>query len=308
MNQSTSHIFLVRPANFNFNTDTAESNAFQHKVNLSPEQIKQKVHEEFDGYVSRLKENGVEVLVIDDSLTPVKPDAIFPNNWGSFHADGTVILYPMAAPNRRTEKRAEVIQTIQRDYEIRELIDLSKYENENRFLEGTGSIIFDHIHKIAYACLSPRTDKDILIEVCNLIDYTPKYFTSTDKNGKEIYHTNVMMCVSKNFSVICLESIKNEKERKMIIESLNNTGHDIIDISLEQVNHFAGNMLSVKNNQHKELLVMSQSAYDILTETQRKKLQNYCQLLPVHINTIETIGGGSARCMISEIFLKKFKP
>lgn len=305
MRQSTSNIMLVRPASFNFNTETAESNAFQNHVDLKPEEIKEKALEEFDAFVEKLKTKGVNILVIEDTPIPPKPDAIFPNNWGSFHEDGTVILYPMAAPNRRIEKREEIIHKIKEKFTVKKLIDLSKYEDENRFLEGTGSIIFDHIHKIAYACLSPRTDKDIFIEVCKIINYKPICFTSIDKAGQEIYHTNVMMCISEKFSVICLESIVNENEKKDVIHSLTTTGHQIIDISLDQVKHFAGNMLSIKSMENNELIILSQSAYDILTTGQKKEIEKYCEMLPMNINTIETIGGGSARCMISEIFLEK---
>lgn len=304
IHQSTSNIMLVRPASFNFNTETAESNVFQNHVDLKPEEIKEKALEEFDAFVEKLKTKGVNIFVIEDTPIPPKPDAIFPNNWGSFHKNGTVILYPMAAPNRRIEKREEIINKIKEKFIVKKLIDLSKYENENRFLEGTGSIIFDHINKIAYACLSPRTDKDIFIEVCKIIHYKPICFTSTDKDGKEIYHTNVMMCISEKFSVLCLESIKDKKENQMVVDSLTSTGHQIVDISFEQVNHFAGNMLSLKNNHNNELLVLSQSAYDILTPTQKSTIQKHCEMVPMKINIIETIGGGSARCMISEIFLE----
>ena len=305
MKQSSSHIFLVRPANFGFNAETATSNAFQNKLNLDPGELKEKVLAEFDAYVEALRAKGVDVKVIQDTMDPVKPDAVFPNNWGSFHADGKVILYPMEAPNRRIEKRGDVIDGFKADYKVEELIDLSKYEKEGKFCEGTGSIIFDHIHKVAYACLSPRTDKDVFIEVCDLLNYKPVCFTSTDANGQEIYHTNVMMCVSEKFSVICLESIANEEEKECVINTLEETGHEIVDITFEQMNHFAGNMLSVCNNKGDEFLVMSQSAYDVLTDDQKEAIETYCQMLPVNIKTIETIGGGSARCMISEVFTPK---
>jgi hypothetical protein len=303
MKQSTNHIFLVRPANFGFNTETAASNAFQKKPDLTSAEIKEKVWAEFDGYVNKLQSKGIDVTVIQDTEKPVKPDAIFPNNWGSFHADGTMVLYPMEAPNRRPEKSEDIISWLKDNYEIKKTIDLSKYEQENSFLEGTGSIIFDHIHQIAYACLSPRTDKDIFIEICDQLGYTPLYFTSTDTNGQEIYHTNVMMCVSEKFSVICLESIRDEQERETVIRSLEETGHEIIAITFAQVNHFAGNMLSVISQEDTELLIMSKSAYHVLSLEQKEALESYATLLPVDISTIESIGGGSVRCMISEIFL-----
>ncbi|WP_075591382.1 citrulline utilization hydrolase CtlX [Labilibacter marinus] len=303
MIQSTSNIFLVRPANFGFNAETAVSNAFQNKTELSQDDLKQRVIAEFDAFAEHLKLKGINVMVVQDTDEPKKPDAIFPNNWGSFHANGKAILYPMATPNRQAEKRPEILNQIKEQFEISELIDLSEYEKQHKFLEGTGSIIFDHINKLAYACISPRTDKDVLNELCNKIGYKPIAFTSTDKNGQEIYHTNVMMCVSEKFSVICLESIIDEEEKKLVINSLESTGHEIIDISLDQVNHFAGNMLSLKNKDQKEILVMSQSAYNILSDYQKLALDTYCEPCPIPIDTIETIGGGSARCMISEIFL-----
>ncbi|GAF05057.1 citrulline utilization hydrolase CtlX [Saccharicrinis fermentans] len=303
MTQATSNILLVRPANFGFNPQTAISNAFQNTVDMDAAEIKKQVLKEFDTFANRLKDKGVNVMVIQDTDTPIKPDAIFPNNWGSFHADGTVILYPMATPNRQVEKRPDIIECIKKHFDIKEIIDFSRYEEEGFALEGTGSIIFDHLHKIAYAGLSPRTNKDLFIKLCDSIHYKPISFTATDKTGQEIYHTNVMMCVSEKFSVICLESIHNQEERNTVIHSLEHTGHQIIDISLEQVNHFAGNMLSLVTRKGEEILVMSQSAYQVLTKKQRSALENYCEPFPMHIQTIEKIGGGSARCMISEIFL-----
>ncbi|MGQ1787744.1 MULTISPECIES: citrulline utilization hydrolase CtlX [unclassified Saccharicrinis] len=303
MNQSTSNILLVRPANFTFNQQTAISNAFQNTVDLSPEEIKARVIEEFDTFAERLINKGVNVMVVQDTHTPIKPDAVFPNNWGSFHADGTAILYPIATPNRQVEKRPEIIGQIKARFKIEKLIDLSNHEAECKFLEGTGSIVFDHMHKIAYACLSPRTDRDVFIELCDIINYKPVYFTATDKSGQEIYHTNVMMSVSKMFSVICLESIKDERERNLVIDSLEQTGHEIISITLEQVNYFAGNMISLLTQSGEEILVMSLSAFEVLTDQQKEAIGNYCEPFPMNTKTIETIGGGSARCMISEIFL-----
>ncbi len=303
MKQSTDHIFLVRPANFGFNKETSTSNAFQNNLDLTQKEIRENVLCEFDNYIAKLKEVGVDVTVIEDTKYPIKPDAVFPNNWGSFHADGTIILYPMEALNRRVEKRDDIIEDFKRNYKVKNVIDLSKYEQEGKFCEGTGSIIFDHINKIAYACLSSRTDNGIFSEVCNLINYKPICFTSKDADGKEIYHTNVMMCVSEKFAVVCLESIINEDEKNLVVTSLIETGHEIVDITFEQVCHFAGNMLSVYNHSGKEFLVMSQSAFNVLSTKQKDVLQNYSQLLPVNIGTIEKIGGGSVRCMISEIFL-----
>ena len=302
--QTTNSVFLVRPANFGFNVETAVSNVFQNKMSEKEEVIQSKVLKEFDVFTSTLRSKGVNVFVFDDTPTPVKPDAIFPNNWISLHSNGKVILYPMCTPNRRIERRQDIIDSLAKKFNIAEVIDLSGSEADNKFMEGTGSIVFDHTNRIAYACLSPRTDKDVFLEVCSILQYKPVYFYSRDKSGKKIYHTNVVMCVGKGFAVICLESITDRKERENVVEMLTGTGNQIIDISFEQMVSFAGNMLAIRSNDGKELLVMSQTSYDSLTKNQRETLEKYCELVPLSINTIETIGGGSARCMIAEIFLQ----
>ena len=302
--QTTNSVFLVRPANFGFNVETAVSNVFQNKMSEKEEVIQSKVLKEFDVFTSTLRSTGVNVFVFDDTPTPVKPDAIFPNNWISLHSNGKVILYPMCTPNRRIERRQDIIDSLAKKFNIAEVIDLSGSEADNKFMEGTGSIVFDHTNRIAYACLSPRTDKDVFLKVCSILQYKPVYFYSRDKSGKEIYHTNVVMCIGKGFAVICLESITDKKERENVVEMLTGTGNQIIDISFEQMVSFAGNMLAIRSNDGKELLVMSQTSYDSLTKNQRETLEKYCELVPLSINTIETIGGGSARCMIAEIFLQ----
>ena len=303
--QATNHILLIRPANFNFNSQTAISNAFQQLSNESELATRQAAINEFDAFAKKIAAKGVNVTIIEDTLFPPKPDAIFPNNWVSFHADGKVILYPLCAPNRRPERRIDIIEKLKEKFLVKEVIDLSYYEKENRFLESTGSIVFDRENKIAYACLSPRTDKNIFIEVCNLLQYKPIYFTANDKNGQAIYHTNVMMCVGSSFCVICLESITDKQERETICNSLISTGHQIIDISFEQTSNFAGNLLELSTGQEQNVLVLSQTAYENLHPKQKTTLENLVELLPVPIKTIETIGGGSARCMIAEIFLDR---
>ena len=302
--QTTKNILLIRPSNFAFNSETAASNAFQIELNESEEVIKQKKLQEFDIFVSTLKSKAVNVFAFEDTIYPQKPDAIFPNNWVTFHSNGTVILYPMFAPNRRHERRQDIIDSLKKNFEVTKILDLSKYENENRYLEGTGSIIFDHINKIAYACLSPRTDKELFIEVCDYLNYKPIHFYSHDKSGKEIYHTNVMMCIGEMFSVVCLESITDKDERELIIKSLTETGHQVIDITFEQMKNFAGNMLSIQTNNNRSILALSQTSFDSLTIIQKKEIEKYTELVPLSIKTIETIGGGSARCMIAEIFLQ----
>ena len=302
--QNTNHILLVKPAHFTFNKETAGSNAFQNLLNEKEEFIKQKVLLEFENFASTLRSKGVQVTVVEDTPMPVKPDAVFPNNWASFHEDGTIVLYPMFAPNRRLERRQDIIDLLKKDFIVTSVIDLSRFESENKFLEGTGSIVFDHLHKTAYACLSPRTDKDLFIETCRQLNYKPVYFIADDAQGKQIYHTNVMMCIAEKFAVICLASITDKKEKEAVIKALTDSGHELVDISFEQMNKFAGNMLEIKDKQEKKMLAMSKSAYDSLTPDQRKQIEKSCELLPLPIHTIETIGGGSARCMMAEVYLK----
>ncbi|MFN0139843.1 MAG: citrulline utilization hydrolase CtlX [Pyrinomonadaceae bacterium] len=299
--QTTNNILLIRPANFGFNNETRASNVFQKELSEDAETIRQKASHEFEAFAAKLKSHGVNVRVFDDTPSPAKTDAVFPNNWISFHADGTVILYPMLSSNRRLEKRAEIIEALRNEFEITKIIDLSAYEDEDRFLEGTGSVVFDHEHKIAYAAVSPRTDKELFVSLCEKLDYEPVTFTARDRAGVEIYHTNVLMCVGERFAVVCLESITDEHERADVADRLTATSHEIVDITFEQMNSFAGNMLAVADN----LLVMSQSAYDSLSGAQIHTLEKYCEPLPLAIPTIETVGGGSARCMIAEIFLPK---
>ncbi len=305
--QASKNILLIRPSCFAFNAETAASNAFQVIINSSEEEIKQQKLQEFDAFVNTLTTKGVRVNVIEDTVLPGKPDAIFPNNWVSFHADGTVILYPMQAKNRRPERREDILEILRKDYQIHKVVDLSHYEEQNKFLEGTGSIIFDHVNKLAFACLSPRTDKELLIEVCTYLDYKPIYFYAHDKKGKEIYHTNVMMCIAEKFAVICLESINDSKEKSDVVEALTETGHEIVDISFEQMICFAGNMLGLKTKDDKSILALSQTSFNSLTVKQRTAIEKYTELVPLFINTIETMGGGSARCMIAEIFLPQIE-
>lgn len=305
MLQTATDILLIKPANFAFNTETAVSNAFQHKLNTSREEIEQHVQQEFEAFVSALKAKNIGVHVFEDTPQVPKPDAIFPNNWVSFHPDGKVILYPMCTPNRRLERRMDIIETLKNEFEIEEIIDLSGYEQKEQFLEGTGSIVFDHINQIAYACLSPRTHPEPLATLCEQLQYQPVCFHAHDANGQAIYHTNVMMCVVAAFAVVCLDSITDRAERDQIVHLLKSTGHELIDISLEQMNQFAGNMLCLQNQQGENILALSASAFASLSSRQKQALGQYAELLPLSIPTIETIGGGSARCMMAELFLQK---
>ncbi len=304
MEQLSNNILLVRPANFGFNIETAVSNAFQQILDISGSDLKNKVAEEFENFALTLQKNNIHVEVANDTSHPIKPDAIFPNNWISFHKDGTVILYPMCTANRRLERRQDILRSLSRKYEVRKVLDLSYFESEEKYLEGTGSIVFDHLNKVAYACLSPRTHKEVLLRLCEAIGYEAFYFTSVDEKGKEVYHTNVMMSIGEDFAVVCLESVKDTGERNRLEEKLKAGGHTIISIDFNQMSHFAGNMLLLKNTDGEKLLVCSQTAFDSLTNQQKNKIAEFAKLLPIPIPTIETIGGGSARCMIAEIFCK----
>lgn len=301
--QTTQFILMVRPANFGFNEQTAESNAFQtNDTSKSSEQIKAAAIAEFDAFVNQLEAVGVNVIVHQDQAIPVKTDAIFPNNWVSFHQDGTVITYPMCAPIRRLERDETILAEIKSKFNIEKIVPLEQYESENLFLEGTGSMIFDRTNKIVYACLSPRTDEGVLDKFCEITGFDKVAFTSVDGDGKEIYHTNVMMALGESFCVICLDTIKDEGEKAMVIQSLEDTHKEIIEITLDQMMNFAGNMLQVKSNNPKGHLVMSQRAYNSLTETQVAQIQEHTEILAVPIPIIETYGGGSVRCMMAEIF------
>lgn len=302
MNQSTNTVFLIRPANFGFNSQTAVSNAFQ--TNTEFDHLQQKVLNEFDHFAKTLEQKGINVIVFEDTAKPIKPDAIFPNNWISTHEDGTIVLYPMCATNRRTERRMDIVEKLKEDFSVSKIVDFSSYEAQNRFVEGTGSILFDRINKDAYACLSPRTDQKLFETICSNLGYNAFSFDAKDQNGQEIYHTNVMMCLGKDFVLVCLDAIQGEQKQKEFALKMALTGHEIIEISLSQMMKFAGNMLTVKQENGKDALVMSQTAYDALTFRQRDILHVYADLLPIPIPTIETIGGGSARCMIAEVFLK----
>ncbi|MEO6981318.1 MAG: arginine deiminase-related protein [Mucilaginibacter sp.] len=300
--QSTSHILMIRPVNFGFNEETAGSNAFQNR-NAAKDGVNEKAQQEFDRMVNTLCGNGVDVTVVDDTHEPHTPDSIFPNNWVSFHADGGVFLYPMQAENRRLERREDIIAKLEDSFAVKHVIDLSRFEVEGKFLEGTGSMVLDRENKIAYACLSPRTDRDVLNLFCEQAGYTAVCFDAADEKGQAIYHTNVLMCIGSQFAVICLDSIPNPHEKVVVKESLLSTQKEIIDISFAQMNQFAGNMLEVKNAGGENLIVMSKNAFVALNEEQRATLEKYGKLVYSDINTIETNGGGSARCMMAEVHL-----
>ncbi len=301
LKQTTSHLLMIKPVAFDFNAETAVNNAFQIKG--SNDNAQQKAEAEFDDFVKKLSDAGVDVTVIQDTPVPHTPDSIFPNNWISFHWDGTVVLYPMYAVNRRAERKQHVLNAVQKKFEISNKIDFTNEEASNLFLEGTGSMVLDREYKISYACLSPRTEKSILEKWCNQMSYTSCSFYSVDEQGCEIYHTNVMMCVADKYVVICLDSIRNAAERKQVVGTITNSGKKIIEINYSQMNRFAGNMLQVENRLGEKILVMSSQAYSALTQEQVKELESYNQILHSDLTTIETNGGGSARCMMAEVFL-----
>jgi hypothetical protein len=299
--QTTSHLLMIKPVAFDFNAETAVNNAFQQEG--SNENAQQKAEAEFDGFVQKLTAAGIDVTVVQDTAVPHTPDSIFPNNWISFHQDGSIVLYPMYAVNRRAERKQHVLDTIAAKFDVKKQIDFTSKEKEDLFLEGTGSMVLDRDNKIAYACLSPRTDKTLFEEWCSKMNYTACSFNSVDEKGGEIYHTNVMMCVADQYVVICLDSIRNTAERDDVFDTITDSGKTIIEISYKQMNQFAGNMLQVENNTGQRYLVMSSQAYNALTHRQIQELESYNPIIHSDLTSIETNGGGSARCMMAEVFL-----
>ena len=305
-NQSTNHLLMVRPAAFQYNAQTAETNDYQQKPSAKKAEVLKKAQKEFDAMVELLRSHEISVHVIEDSKKPEKPDAIFPNNWFTTHSNGKVFLFPMKNENRRVERRPEIIDYLRDNFEVKVVLDWSFYEDDDRALEGTGSMIFDHQRKLIYACLSPRTDEYLLNKFAKAIRYQPVLFHSYKRNGAEQYHTNVVMCIGTAFVMICLDSIPDETERKLIKGKIAASGKELIEISQEQLEeHFAGNMLEVQNDQGAIFIMMSSNAFNSLTQEQKEQLGKHGQLIHTDLSTIETIGGGSARCMMAEIFLKE---
>jgi hypothetical protein len=309
MQQTTNTILMIRPIGFRKNEQTAVNNYFQEDIDLQSAEINKKAQEEFDKYVFTLKSYGVNVVVVSDTEEFDTPDSIFPNNWISFHADGTVGLYPMFAENRRLERRDDILNELEKNgFLIENVVDYTSAEEEGLFLEGTGSIILDRANKKAYCALSARADEDLFIEFCEDFEYTPVVFVAnqTVKGDRAaIYHTNVMMCVAETFVVICLASIDDKAERKNVLKHLKEDGKQVVDITEAQMHSFAGNMLQVRGSNDEQFLVMSSAAYDSLTQSQIAKINNHCKIISSSLETIETCGGGSARCMMAEVFLPK---
>ncbi len=299
--QTTSHILMIRPVDFKFNEQTAVDNKFQ--VASGAEDVQLKALTEFDDFVNILREQGVDVNVVEDTKDPSTPDSIFPNNWVSFHEDGSVFLYPMASPNRRAERRQDIIEKLANTFQVNHLADISFFEQKEVFLEGTGSMVLDRVNKIAYACLSVRTDAEALENFSMLAGYRVVSFEAVDQNEHPIYHTNVMMCVGEKFAVLCLESIAKTADKIKVLESLRDTGKTVIDITYEQMNHFAGNMLEVHNQNGEHLVIMSEQAFKTLNKMQIEALQSFAKIVKAPLYTIEQNGGGSARCMLAEVHL-----
>lgn len=310
MVQTTNSILMIRPVAFRMNEQTAVNNYYQKVLDgLSPETVNAKAQEEFDAFVNKLRMVGVNVIVVEDTKSPDTPDSIFPNNWISFHENGDVALYPMFAENRRQERREDILDVLEdQGFVIHNIMDYTSAEEDAFFLEGTGSIVLDRQNDKAYCALSPRADEDLFIEFCEDFEYTPvifEAFQTVNGERKLIYHTNVMMCIGETFAVICADAIDDKKERKMVLDSLHGDEKEIILISEDQVNNFAGNMLEVKGSDDRRYLVMSKSAHQSLTKKQVAQLEEHVTILSSSLDTIEACGGGSARCMMAEIFLPK---
>ena len=308
MNQTTNSILMIRPVAFRMNEQTAVNNYYQKVIDgLLPATVNAKAQQEFDTFVAKLKAVGVNVIVVEDTLNPDTPDSIFPNNWISFHENGDISLFPMFAKNRRLERREDILDILEeRGFIIDNIMDYTSAEDDDFFLEGTGSILLDRANGKAYCALSPRADEELFIEFCEDFDLNPiifEAFQTVNEERKLIYHTNVMMCIGETYAVICADSIDDKKERKMVIDSLKGDDKEVIYITEDQVNNFAGNMLEVKGANDRRYLVMSSAAHKSLTKKQIAQLEEHVTILSSSLDTIEACGGGSARCMMAEIFL-----
>ena len=310
MKQTTNSILMIRPVAFRMNEQTAVNNYYQKVLDgLLPATVNAKAQQEFDTFVEKLIAVGVDVTVVDDTLSPDTPDSIFPNNWISFHENGDVAFYPMFAENRREERREDLLDILEdKGFVIENIVDYTSAEEDGFFLEGTGSLLLDRVNSKAYCALSPRADEELFIEFCEDFDYAPvifEAFQTVDSERKLIYHTNVMMCLGETFAVICSDCIDDKKERKMVLDNLEENGKEIILITEAQMNNFAGNMLEVRGANDKRYLVMSAAAHQSLSPKQIEQLEQHAEILSSSLDTIEACGGGSARCMMAEIFLPR---
>jgi len=303
--QLASSVLMIRPARFESNPLTAESNKFQGQTSASPAEQHAAALQEFDGLVASLRGKGINVVVIEDTAEPHTPDSIFPNNWVSFHADGRVVLYPMEAKNRRTERRLDIVDSLgsEQGFHVSEIVDLSHHESAEQYLEGTGSLVLDRVNRVAYACLSTRTQLDVLGDFAQQMDYDVVAFDAVDREGAPIYHTNVLMNVGEKIAVICDESIVRDDQRAAVLERLRETGHEIVTLSYDQLDAFAGNMLELRSASGQRLIAMSQQAFESLNESQLATLETNAEILSAPIEAIESSAGGSVRCMLAEIHL-----
>ena len=305
--QLASSVLMIRPARFESNPQTAASNRFQGKTDASPDEQQESALVQFDDLVSDLGTNGIEAIVVEDTSEPRTPDSIFPNNWVSFHADGRVVLYPMEADNRRTERRMDIVESLDTTYgfQVSEVVDLSHHEQAGHFLEGTGSMVLDRVNRIAYACLSSRTQLDVLGDFAQRLEYDVVAFDAVDRDGVPIYHTNVLMNVGEKLAVICDRAIARDDQRAAVLRRLQETGHDVVSLNYDQLDAFAGNMLELRNKNGDRLLAMSQRAYDSLDKKQQRKLRDNGSIITTVIDDIENSAGGSVRCMLAEVHLPR---
>ena len=299
---------MIRPVAFRMNEQTVVNNHYQKVIEgLLPATVNAKAQAEFDAYIEKLRAVGINVIVIDDTVEPDTPDSVFPNNWISFHENGDIALYPMFAENRRLERREDIFDILEeKGFQINDIMDYTSAEEDGIFLEGTGNVILDRENEMAYCALSPRADEELFIEFCEDFEYNPVIFEAYQTvNGerKHIYHTNVMMCIAETFAVICADCIDDKAERKMVLQKLKESGKEIILITEEQVNNFAGNMLQVRGANDERFLIMSDAVYNVLTNEQITKIEKHCKILHASLDIIEAFGGGSARCMMAEVFL-----
>lgn len=303
--QITRHVVLIRPRNFGPNTETAGTNFFQREPSESTADTQGWALAEFDRLVEALRVAGVNPIVFEDTDSPVKPDAIFPNNWVSFHSDGRVFIYPMEAPSRRAERRMDIIESLSETHGfcVAEIVDMSSWENGGVFLEGTGSIVLDRANRIAYAALSSRTHMSVLSDFAQQADYEIAGFECVDSSGRAVYHTNVVMGIGREFAVICAESIVDADKREAVLARLNASGREIVEISIAQMEAFAGNLIELDTDSNQSVIVLSRTAYDIMSNEQLDTLSWFGRLMPVPVDIIERVGGGSVRCMIAEVFL-----
>ena len=297
-------VFLVRPASFGFNVQTSASNVFQTRpaatVNVATRAI-----EEFDRMVDLLRAHEIDVRIFDDMPSPQKPDALFPNNWISTHEDGTVILYPMMTDNRRLERREDILEALEKDFDVTRRIDLSKEETSGKYLEGTGSLVFDHPRKLVFACRSPRTNPELVARVAAELGYTEIVFSAVDESGNPIYHTNVMMCVGEKFVVLCLDAIRDDHEQETLLNTFAENDLQVVAISFAQMRAFAGNMIELVSKAGDRVVVLSQTAFESLLPGQINAISKFADILPIRIDTIQSVGGGSVRCMVAGIHLPK---